>query len=240
MKRRGDVSRWGSTLQRCTRPGQACRRGRRANHGTRRHLRLLAYCPRRLRPAKDLLGPQVRRFGHPHQRHNERCARSSGFCPDTIIALSPDRPMKTPILICALLLAAPTSPSFREYRVEAAHSSIAFDIPFLGHPVHGRFDDIRGTIVYTPQDLVRSSVTIAIATSSINTGSKHRDEHLRSSDFFDAASYPTIFFTSRTIQRTPNGFVVSGPLTMHGVTRDVSIPFRELGAPTADPHGSSL
>jgi polyisoprenoid-binding protein YceI len=148
--------------------------------------------------------------------------------------------MKTPILICALLLAAPTSPTFREYRVEAAHSSIAFDIPFLGHPVHGRFDDIRGTIVYTPQDLVRSSVTIAIATSSINTGSKHRDEHLRSSDFFDAASYPTIFFTSRTIQRTPNGFVVSGPLTMHGVTRDVSIPFRELGAPTADPHGSSL
>lgn len=149
--------------------------------------------------------------------------------------------MKTLMVFgAALVLAARVPPSFREYRVEAAHSSVAFEIPFLGHPVHGRFDDIRGTIVYTPQDLARASVTVAIATSSINTGSKHRDEHLRSSDFFDTAKYPTILFTSRDLRRTPNGLVVSGPLTMHGVTRDVSIPFREVGGPTADPHGSSL
>jgi len=149
--------------------------------------------------------------------------------------------MKTLIVLgAALALAAPTPSPPREYRVEAAHSSIAFDIPFLGHPVHGRFDDVRGTIVYTPHDLTQSSVTVAIATSSINTCSKHRDEHLRSSDFFDAASYPTIFFTSRDIRRATNGLVVSGPLTMHGVTRNVSIPFREFVGPTADPHGSSL
>jgi polyisoprenoid-binding protein YceI len=149
--------------------------------------------------------------------------------------------MKTLIAVCALLpLAAQTPPSFREYRVEAAHSSIAFDIPFLGHPVHGRFDDVRGTIVYTPRDLTQSSVTVAIATSSINTGSKHRDEHLRSSDFFDAGNYPTIFFTSRAIRRIPGGLIVSGPLSMHGVTRDVSIPFREVDSALADPHGSSL
>jgi polyisoprenoid-binding protein YceI len=149
--------------------------------------------------------------------------------------------MKTILALCvALPLAAQTPPSFREYRVEAAHSSIAFDIAFLGHPVHGRFDDVRGTIVYTPHDLTQSSVTVAIATSSINTGSKHRDDHLRSSDFLDATTYPTIFFTSRTIHRTPRGLVVIGPLVMHGVTRDVSIPFREIGSATADPHGSSL
>jgi polyisoprenoid-binding protein YceI len=149
--------------------------------------------------------------------------------------------MKTLIALCAALpLAASSPPSFREYRVEAAHSSIAFDIPFLGHPVHGRFDDVRGTIVYNPRDLTQSSVTVAIATSSINTGSKHRDEHLRSSDFFDAAKYPTILFTSRVVERTPNGLVVTGAVSMHGITRDVSIPFREVGSATADPHGSSL
>jgi polyisoprenoid-binding protein YceI len=149
--------------------------------------------------------------------------------------------MKTLIALCAALpLGAQTPPAFREYRLEAAHSSIAFEIPFLGHPVHGRFDDVRGTIVYTPRDLTQSSVTAAIATSSINTGSKHRDEHLRSSDFFDAANYPTIFFTSRIIQRTPDGLLASGQLSMHGVARDVSIPFREVGNATADPHGSSL
>ena len=149
--------------------------------------------------------------------------------------------MKLLIVLCAALpLAAATPPAFREYRVEAAHSSIAFDIPFLGHPVHGRFDDVRGTIVYTPGDLTQSSVTVVIATSSINTGSKHRDDHLRSSDFFDAATFPTIFFTSRTIRHSSTGLIVTGPLSMHGVTRDVSIPFREIGSATADPHGSSL
>src|SRR5690242_9940244 len=131
-------------------------------------------------------------------------------------------------LLAAVPLAAQTPSPFREYRVETAHSSIAFDIPFLGYPVHGRFDDVRGTILYTPGDLTRSSVTVAIPPSSINTGSKHRDEHLRSSDFFDVAQYPAIFFTSRTIRRAPNGLIVEGPLSLHGVTRDVAIPFREV------------
>jgi polyisoprenoid-binding protein YceI len=132
------------------------------------------------------------------------------------------------------------SPPFREFRVEAAHSTVGFSINFLGHPVHGRFDDVRGTIVYFGADPSASSATVAIATSSINTGSKHRDEHLRSSDFFDVATYPTILFTSRIVRREESGFVVVGPLTIHGVTREVAIPFREVGAPTADPHGSTL
>jgi polyisoprenoid-binding protein YceI len=143
-------------------------------------------------------------------------------------------------LAVAVPIAAQAPPPFREYRIEAAHSSVAFDIGFLGHPVHGRFDDVRGTIVYRPSDLTASSVTVVIPTASINTGSKHRDEHLRSSDFFDAAANPTIVFTSRSVKQSKNGFVVTGPLTMHGVTRDVSIPFREMGPPVADPHGSSL
>src|SRR4051812_3366745 len=129
---------------------------------------------------------------------------------------------------------------YREYRVEAAHSTIGFAIRFLGHPVHGRFDDVRGTIMYVRSEPTASSATIVIPTAGINTGSKHRDEHLRSSDFFDAAQYPTIFFTSRSVSRARNGFVVSGPLTMHGVTREVSIPFQVAGPPVADPHGSSL
>src|SRR3954469_14121556 len=95
-----------------------------------------------------------------------------------------------------------SAPTFREFRVEQAHSLVGFTIGFLGHPVHGRFDDVRGTIVYTPGDLTRSSVTVPLATASINTGSSHRDEHLRSTDFFDAKSFPSILFTSRTVTRT--------------------------------------
>jgi len=134
--------------------------------------------------------------------------------------------------------AAPKLP--RAFRVEDAHSSATFSIGFLGFPVRGRFDDVRGTLSYMEGDLASSSISIVIPTKSITTGSEHRDEHLRSSDFFDAAKHPYIVFQSRRIERDGGGFLVTGPLTMHGVTRTVSIPFREAHAPVEEPHGSTL
>jgi polyisoprenoid-binding protein YceI len=132
-------------------------------------------------------------------------------------------------------------PAVREFRLDAAHSAVAFAIGFLGHPVRGRFDDVRGTIVYAPGAPEASSVTVAIRTASLATGSAHRDEHLRSADFFDAATHPVILFRSRRVRPAAGGgFVVTGPLTMHGVTREVSIPFRETRPPYAEPHGSTL
>jgi polyisoprenoid-binding protein YceI len=157
-------------------------------------------------------------------------------------------PSKTNMLMFALALLLETgrgamgqSPaSFREYRIEAAHSLVGFSVGFLGHPVHGRFDDVRGMIVYVPGNPAASTVTVAIATKSINTGSTHRDEHLRSADFFDAAKYPTIVFTSRRVERVRDTLVATGDLTMHAVTRPVTIPFVAPAAAVADPHGSSL
>ena len=144
-----------------------------------------------------------------------------------------------PSLAVALSTPAP-SPPFREYRVEAAHSMVAFSIDFLGHPVHGRFDDVRGMIVYAPGDLTSSSVSVAIGTKSINTGSAHRDEHLRSADFFDADKYPVILFVSRRVERHRDTLVAVGDLSMHGVKRSIAIPFVQPASPVADPHGSSL
>ena len=151
------------------------------------------------------------------------------------------------LLLCALSIAlvapsagAQASPPFREYRIEAAHSLVGFAVDFLGHPVHGRFDDVRGMLVYAPGDPAKSAVTVTIATKSINTGSTHRDEHLRSADFFDAATYPTVFFTSRRIERRRDTLIAVGELTMHGVTRSIEVPFVEPAPPVADPHGSSL
>jgi polyisoprenoid-binding protein YceI len=129
---------------------------------------------------------------------------------------------------------------FREYRIEAAHSLVGFSIGFLGHPVHGRFDDVRGMIVYVPADPTSSAVSVAIAAKSVNTGSSHRDEHLRSADFFDVSKYPSILFTSRSIEQRRDTLLAVGDLTMHGVTRSVAIPFVVPGPPVADPHGSSL
>jgi polyisoprenoid-binding protein YceI len=128
----------------------------------------------------------------------------------------------------------------REFRVDAGHSQVAFSVGFLGHPVRGRFDDVRGAIVYAAGRPESSSVTVVIGTRSVSTGSAHRDEHLRSDDFLDAAAHPHIVFTSRVVRRARGGFVATGPLTLHGVTREVTIPFRETAPPYEDPHGSTL
>ena len=103
---------------------------------------------------------------------------------------------------------------------------------------------MQGTIVYAPASdgsPAQSGITVVIETNSINTGWKHRDEHLRTSDFFDAQRFPRIVFQSKSIRRTRDGFVMSGPLSMHGVTRSIDIPFRQASKqPVQDPHGSNL
>ena len=128
----------------------------------------------------------------------------------------------------------------RDFRVDAAHSTIGFSVGFLGFPVRGRFDDVHGTIAYVPGHLTASSVSVVISAKSISTGSAHRDQHLKSPDFFDVERYPSIVFQSRTMERRGDSLVMKGPLTIHGVTRDVVIPFREPRAPIEDPHGSTL
>lgn len=130
--------------------------------------------------------------------------------------------------------------NLREFRIEASHSDVAFSIGFLAFPVRGRFDDIRGTIAYVEGNPAASSITVAIGTKSLSTGSAHRDEHLRSSDFFDADKYPVILFTSRTVSREKGDWIARGPLTMHGVTREIAIPFHEVRTPIKDPHGATL
>lgn len=145
-------------------------------------------------------------------------------------------------LVVALLACGATAApaQAREFRLDAGHSDIGFSIGFLGSKVRGRFDGLRGTITYDERQTSASSITIVIEAASLNSGSRHRDEHLKSSDFFDVATYPTITFQSSSVTRQGAGLVVRGPLTMHGVTKEVAIPFRALHAPAADPHGSTL
>ena len=92
----------------------------------------------------------------------------------------------------------------QEFRIDAAHSSIEFEVPFMYSRVRGRFDDIRGSVLLadsTNGGVVRSVAMAVIRTASINTGSAHRDDHLRSSDFFDAQQYPSIIFRTEQVDR---------------------------------------
>jgi polyisoprenoid-binding protein YceI len=142
-------------------------------------------------------------------------------------------------LIAASPVAAQTS-ELRDYSIDAGHSLIGFSIGFLHTAVRGQFDRCRGTILFDAQRPDQGSATVSIEARSLHTGSDHRDEHLRSDDFFDAERYPVIRFQSRAVRRLDDHLLMSGLLSMHGITREVTIPFRVVEPPTADPHGTTL
>ena len=119
----------------------------------------------------------------------------------------------------------------REYLVDAGHSIVEFSIPFAFSRVKGRFTQSKGTILYDEANPANSSITFIIESKSIDTGWPHRDEHLRTSDFFDVEKYPTIEFHSERLRPNGAGWVAEGPLTMHGITRQIAIPFHLLRPP---------
>ena len=139
-----------------------------------------------------------------------------------------------------LLPGSASAQQLQEYAVDAGHSIVEFSIGFAFSRVKGRFTHSKGTILYDSLRPERSSVTIVIDAKTIDTGWPHRDEHLRTSDFFDVEKYPTIIFQSERL--TPTGaegaWVASGTLTMHGVTKEIAIPFHFLQPPTRSPESN--
>ena len=95
--------------------------------------------------------------------------------------------------------------------------------------------DVR--LLTTPEPS-KSKVSVTIKVASIDTKNEKRDGHLKSDEFFDAAKYPDIKFESTKIEKTKNGFVAHGDLTMRGVTKKVELPF-EIAGIIQDPWGNT-
>ncbi len=123
------------------------------------------------------------------------------------------------------------------WTIDPTHTDVAFAVRHMGlSTVRGRFEQVVGT-VETGADGVPTAIRIEIETASIQTGTKDRDAHLRSPDFFDAAAHPTITFVSTGVTaRGDERFEVTGDLTMHGVTKPVVLD-AEIGDPITDPWG---
>jgi len=104
--------------------------------------------------------------------------------------------------------------------------------------VHGQFNKIKGTLSFDPSNVAASSLEAEIDTSVLYTGVERRDNHLRSSDFLDAEKYPTITFKSTRVE--PAGLDhawIHGDLTIHGVTRPVTLDVRWAGPTRFDDEG---
>lgn len=117
-----------------------------------------------------------------------------------------------------------------EWNIDRAHSAINFTVTHFFTPVNGTFDDYQAEILFDPDNLSESSIQVTIPIESINTKNDRRDGHLMSEDFFNAEQWPTIQFTSNSIEQTDNNqFVAKGELTIRDVTREFELPFELLG-----------
>jgi polyisoprenoid-binding protein YceI len=131
---------------------------------------------------------------------------------------------------------APTLNGLQRYQVDADHSSLEFRVGFMGlSSVHGDFTAYEGTMMYDPQHAERTTITLAILSDSIDTGVAARDRDLRSPNFFDAKKYPAIAFSSTGVTpQAGGGLSVTGDLTMHGVTKPVTLKLAALHPLTRD------
>ena len=95
--------------------------------------------------------------------------------------------------------------------------------------VPGYFRDFTGSINYDPKDLSKSSVEFTAKMTSVDTGVTGRDNHLRNPDFFEVEKFPEMTFKSTKVEKKGDGWVMTGDLTMKGVTKSVSMPINLTG-----------
>src|SRR6185437_2810874 len=124
-----------------------------------------------------------------------------------------------------------------KWSIDPVHSEVGFSVRhMMVSKVRGRFTEFSGEIV-TAENAADSSVTAEIGLGSINTRNEQRDNHIRSADFFEVETYPTMTYRSTGLAANDDGtWTVDGELTQHGVTKSVPLTL-ELNGFTADPYG---
>jgi len=126
-----------------------------------------------------------------------------------------------------------------DYDIDASHSRIGFAAKHaMVATVRGQFTDYRAEVHLDEENPAASSVRLEIDTASIDSRNADRDAHLRTADFFDVETYPTIVFQSTKVEKTDDDvYAVIGDLTIKATTSPVSVEF-ELTGTTTDPWGN--
>lgn len=126
------------------------------------------------------------------------------------------------------------------WNFDLSHSSVNFHVRHLMvSKVHGRFSLWGGTLEIDNDDITKSRVDVSIDATSVDTKEEKRDAHLRSADFFDVEKFPELTFKSTAVEKIGNEeLVITGDLTIHGVTRSVKLAV-ELGGVAKDPWGGT-
>jgi polyisoprenoid-binding protein YceI len=125
----------------------------------------------------------------------------------------------------ALALAGPPAAADpRRFAIQPEVSEVTFHATSRLMNANGRFHRLGGEVLVDPRDPATARISLSVEAASIDTGIGMRDNHLRSADFFDVQRYPTITFESLRVETTGRRATVTGRLTLHGVSREVTVP----------------
>ena len=124
------------------------------------------------------------------------------------------------------------------YQIDSAHSVAQFSVRHLMvSNVRGDFTKLSGSLAYDASNPANSSLEARVEVASINTRDEQRDAHLKSPDFFDAEKFPELTFRSKQVTKDGDGWQVKGDLTIHGVTREVTLAVEGPTPEVKDPWG---
>ncbi len=145
------------------------------------------------------------------------------------------------LAVLGLALAAPAAASADTWKIDPVHSTVEFTVRHMTiSSVRGQFDKVAGTITAKDNDPSSVAIEATIDTASIDTRSSDRDADLKSANFLDVAKYPTMTFKSKKIEAAgPGKWKVIGDLTLHGVTREVTLEVEGPRGPIKDPWGNT-
>jgi|SRR5215469_9288405 len=140
------------------------------------------------------------------------------------------------VLAAALALGAGTmAAQASDWAIDKSHSEADFSVKHMGiSTVHGSFRGVSGVIKFEAGNTAVWSVDATIDVNTVDTGVAARDKDLKGERFFDVAKYPTMTFKSTGVKAQGSGFLVTGDLTLHGVTKPVTL---DLEAPGKDQVG---
>jgi polyisoprenoid-binding protein YceI len=148
-----------------------------------------------------------------------------------------------PLLAFALASAGPQdkkpAPAAGTYQVDAVHSNVSFKIMHKKLAwAYGRFNEFTGSFTLDPAKPESSMVDVTIDVATIDTKNTKRDDHLRSPDFFDVKQFPSATFKSKSVAgKGDNTYAVTGDLTLHGVTKPVTIHIEHTGSADGEKGG---
>lgn len=133
-------------------------------------------------------------------------------------------------LFSALAFSTTIFAATETYTIDNKHSFANFSVRHVVSKTSGTFSDVTGVIKIDPKDLSTASVKAMISVASINTNLAKRDEHIRKPDYLDALNFGEITFVSKSVKAISATLgEMTGDFTLHGVTKEITIPFKVLG-----------